>query len=143
MQENAGGGLKDLQSFNPGTAALSNEMYERDPGISAESKTGWKFLDPCGRKTGFLTQHCLSQGAGVSIILPTLPRKPWYCFPTANQSGCMPKPQNASQCDRQEGGFREQMFAGGKKEAATVQRAEKERTDCGVAVTTSVLNRNG
>jgi len=49
----------------------------------------------------------------------------------------------ATERDRQGRGFRGQMFAGGKKEAATVQRAEKERTDCGVAVTTSVLNRNG
>lgn len=55
----------------------------------------------------------------------------------------MPKPQNASQCDRQDGGFRGQRFARGKEEAATVQRAEKERTNCGFAVTTSVLNRNG
>lgn len=83
MQENAGGGLKDLQSFHPAMAAVPNFMYEDDQEISAGCKAGWKFLDPRGRKTAFLVQLCLSQGAGVSIILPTLPRKPWYCFPTA------------------------------------------------------------
>ena len=64
-------------------------------------RTGPFLVGPRQPKSAFLMRLCLSQGAGVSIILPTLPRKPWFCFP--NDLGTQP-PQleglshSASEC---------------------------------------------
>src|SRR5579863_3881362 len=81
MRGNGGGVVKNLQRGDSAAAFVPEYINRRDPGISSGAKTGWGFPEPGQRKTAFLTQLCLSQGAGVSIILPTLPRKPWYCFP--------------------------------------------------------------
>jgi hypothetical protein len=73
--------------FGKGTALDQKRFFPRgmkpgiNKGISPEPGTGLTLLDPCQRKAIFLVQLCLSGGAGLSIILPTLPRKPWFCFP--------------------------------------------------------------
>lgn len=77
------------------------ERQKHGPGDLTGFETGWRFQDPGQCKTAFLAQLCLSQGAGVSIILPTLPRKPWYCFP--KDLGTQPQPVkrlsfSASEC---------------------------------------------
>jgi len=60
---------------------IPDGVPEHRTGVSTLYKSAPSPVDPHQPKTAFLVQLCLSQGAGVSIILPTLPRKPRYCFP--------------------------------------------------------------
>src|SRR5215472_17267417 len=88
MQARVGTDRKTLPEFESATCLPEGDRDTLDCGHSTERKTGRFLVDPCRPKTVFLTQLCLSQGAGVSIILPTLPRKPRFCFP--NDPGTQP-----------------------------------------------------
>src|SRR5947207_14946288 len=101
MQGNGGVISRDSRGLDRTASLVTHGTVGLDRGDSVGSQTVLTLLDPYQPKSAFLTQRCLSQGAGVSIIHPTLPRKPWYCFP--NDLGTQPQrvkrlPHSASEC---------------------------------------------
>src|SRR6266700_3602379 len=109
MQGHEGTKLRNTREVGGAGRRASDASDRLDSGRSTGYEAGRWLLDPCQRKTAFLMQHCLSQGAGVSIILPTLPRKPWYCFP--KDLGTQPQPPerlsySASECLNEDLHFR-------------------------------------